>query len=175
VALDGPTGLDLGDGVSHEALPATLTVTFGGYRRGHLLSRDECGDLVVVDVGLTRPESSWPTLATLDTVIALVPPLRMDAHKGSRGRVVVVGGAPGMTGAARLAARAAFGAGAGLVHVMAPAESCATLAAAEPDVQTMAHDFGAPLGAAETALLERADAASSIWPSSSNRCAVRWR
>ena len=51
VAIDGPSGLDLGDGVQHGPLRATLTVTFGGYRRGHLLARDEIGDLVVVDIG----------------------------------------------------------------------------------------------------------------------------
>ncbi|MBS1240722.1 MAG: NAD(P)H-hydrate epimerase, partial [Gemmatimonadetes bacterium] len=47
VAVDGPTGLDLLDGVQHGPLRADLTVTFGGYRRGHLLARDEVGDLVV--------------------------------------------------------------------------------------------------------------------------------
>jgi NAD(P)H-hydrate epimerase len=72
--------------------------------------------------------------------------------------VVIVGGSPGLTGAARLAARAAFGAGAGLVHVMAPASSVAVLAAAEPDVQTCAQAFDAPLEAPAAALLERADA-----------------
>src|SRR3990170_1071848 len=52
VALDGPSGLDLGDGVQHGPLRATLSITFGGYRRGHLLARDEVGDIVVVDIGL---------------------------------------------------------------------------------------------------------------------------
>ena len=41
IAIDGPSGLDLADGVQHGPLRAALTVTFGGYRRGHLLARDE--------------------------------------------------------------------------------------------------------------------------------------
>jgi len=158
VALDGPTGLDLGDGVSHEALPAILTITFGGYRRGHLLSRDECGDIVLVDIGLGARQPDWPLLVTVDSLLPSFPPLPIDAHKGTRGRVVILGGDAGMTGAARLAARAAFGAGAGLVHVLAPASSIAILAGAEPDLQTLAQEYDTPLGPAATTLLARADA-----------------
>ena len=44
VAVDGPTGVDLGLGIVHGAPRADLTVTFGGLRRGHLLARDEVGD-----------------------------------------------------------------------------------------------------------------------------------
>jgi|SRR5437868_1682681 len=50
-ALDGPTGLDLGTGLQHGAPKADCTVTFGGLRRGHLLARDEVGDVVVIDIG----------------------------------------------------------------------------------------------------------------------------
>jgi len=158
VALDGPTGLDLADGVSHGALHATLTITFGGYRRGQLLARDECGDLVVVDIGFAPPDPGWPILFTSAGAASLVAPFPSRAHKGTRGRVVIVGGAPGMTGAARLAARAAFQAGAGLVHVLAPAESVAVLAAAEPDVQVRALGFDSPPDPESLALLARADA-----------------
>ncbi|MDZ4675037.1 MAG: NAD(P)H-hydrate dehydratase [Gemmatimonadota bacterium] len=158
VAVDGPTGLDLGDGVCHESLRAAMTITFGGYRRGHLLSRDECGDLVLADIGLTARDPGWPTLATVDSLVHLMPPFPTNAHKGTRGRVVVVGGDTGMTGAARLAARAAFAAGAGLVHVVAPATSAAVLATAEPDLQLAPQEFGAPLTAQVQALLARADA-----------------
>lgn len=158
VAVDGPTGLDLNDGVSHDALRAVLTITFGGYRRGHLLSRDDCGDLVVVDIGFTAAAPEWPTLVGVDTVLSLLPPLPTHAHKGTRGRVVILGGDVGMSGAARLAGRAAFGAGAGLVHVVAPAGSVAILAAAEPDLQTLVQDLDAPLGTPAVALLAKADA-----------------
>ena len=52
-----------------------------------------------------------------------------------------------MTGAVRMAARAAFAAGAGLVHAVAPPETVAALVQAEPDLQTLAHPFDRPLRA----------------------------
>jgi NAD(P)H-hydrate epimerase len=158
VAVDGPTGLDLATGVDHGAITATLTVTFGGPRRGHLLARDECGTIVVADVGLPQPPSDWPRLVTSAWAAGQLTPFPASAHKGTRGRVVIVGGAPGMTGAARLAARSAFAAGAGLVHVVAPAEAIGDLRTAEPDVQTLVHSFEAPLDTALVELLSRADA-----------------
>src|SRR5918996_1940184 len=51
VAVDGPTGVDLLSGVVHGATRADLSITFGGFRRGHLLARDEVGSIVIVDIG----------------------------------------------------------------------------------------------------------------------------
>ena len=158
VAVDGPTGLDLETGVDHGVMPAALTVTFGGPRRGHLMARDECGTIVVVEVGLPDAPSDWPRLVTPAWAATQLAPFPASAHKGTRGRVVIVGGGPGMTGAARLAARAAFAAGAGLVHVVAPAEAIGDVRTAEPDVQTLVHPFDAPLDDALVELLTRADA-----------------
>ena len=91
IAIDGPSGLDLADGVQHGPLRAALTVTFGGYRRGHLLARDEVGDLVVVDIGLPPPDPAWPSLFTEAAAARELPPFAAKAHKGTRGRVVIVG------------------------------------------------------------------------------------
>ncbi len=157
VAVDGPTGLDLLDGVSHGAHPADLSVTFGGYRRGLLLARDEAGDCVVVDLGFPAADPSWPVLHTLDAALAALPPLPARAHKGTRGRVAVVGGDVGLTGAARLTARAAFGAGAGLVHILAPAPAVEILSTAEPDLQTSVLPFDAPPAGDAAALIGQAD------------------
>lgn len=157
VALDGPTGVDLGTGLVYGTPQAALSITFGGVRRGHLLARDEIGDLAVVDIGLPTPEPGWPMLVTDALAAQWVGGFHGRDHKGDRGRVVICGGAPGMSGAARLAARAAFAAGAGLVYVAAPEESCAVLAAAEPDVQPRVQPIEAPIGSALADLLERAD------------------
>src|SRR5664279_1002412 len=145
VAVDGPSGLDLATGLHHGQLRAELTITFGGARRGHLMARDEVGDLVVVDIGLCAPDSAWPELVDTEWAAARWQPLAANAYKGTRGRVVIIGGAPGMSGAARLCARSAFAAGAGLLHVVAPVDTVTALRAAEPDVQTMAHEFTVPL------------------------------
>ena len=159
LAIDGPTGVDLATGVVHSAaVHAECSVTFGGVRRGHLLARDEVGDIVVADIGLPDPLPEWPALVTDRTAAAWLPPLRSSMHKGARGRVVIVGGAAGMSGAVRMAARAAFASGAGLVHVVAPADTIAILAAAEPDVQTLAQSFDDGLTAGCEELLARADA-----------------
>ena len=158
VAVDGPTGVDLLSGTVHGAARADLTVTFGGVRRGHLLARDEVGDVLVADIGHPPAEPEWPGLVTDDVAAEWLPRLRAGSHKGTRGRVVVIGGDAGMTGAIRMAARAAFAAGAGLVHAVAPAETVAALVQAEPDLQTLAHPFDVPPSSALRDLVARADA-----------------
>jgi NAD(P)H-hydrate epimerase len=150
--------VDLETGVVHATPRADLTITFGGLRRGHLLARDEVGDLVVVDIGHPPADPDWPTLVTDVQAAGWLPRLRSRDHKGSRGRVVIVGGHSGMSGAARMAGRAAFGAGAGLVHVVAPAETVAALVQAEPDLQTLAHPLDQPPSSAVLDLVQRADA-----------------
>jgi hydroxyethylthiazole kinase-like uncharacterized protein yjeF len=158
VAIDGPTGVDLLSGIVHGATRADVTVTFGGLRRGHLLARDEVGSLVIVDIGHPSPDPTWPTVVTDLQGVEWLRRLRARDHKGDRGRVVIVGGAPGMSGAIRMAARAAFAAGAGLVHAVAPPETIAALMQAEPDVQTMAQPFDRPPSQDLLDLVARADA-----------------
>jgi NAD(P)H-hydrate epimerase len=158
VAVDGPTGVDLLSGTVHGTPRADLTVTFGGFRRGHLLARDEVGAVVVVDIGHPPAEPDWPALVSDRDAAEWLPRLHARDHKGTRGRVVVVGGDAGMTGAVRMAARAAFAAGAGLVHAVAPAETVAALVLAEPDLQTLAHSLDRDPSPALQELVSRADA-----------------
>src|SRR5437879_12489043 len=66
-------------------------------------------------------------------------------HKGDRGRVTVVGGSSGMTGAALHAARAALAAGAGLVKLVAGPETIAAARASLPDVLTVESALGPDL------------------------------
>ncbi|MFN8586758.1 MAG: NAD(P)H-hydrate dehydratase [Candidatus Eisenbacteria bacterium] len=126
VAVDLPTGVSADDGTSYEhSVRADLTVTFGHAKRGHFLfpGRECRGVLEVVDIGLLAPDRAGLTPATLSQPeeLAQVAPRRdMRAHKGSAGRVLVVGGAMGMAGAVVLAARSASRAGAGYVRVAAP-------------------------------------------------------
>ena len=158
LAIDGPTGVDLLTGIVHGASRADVSVTFGGVRRGHLLARDEVGHLVVVDIGHPPPDPAWPVVVTDIQAVEWLRRFRARDHKGNRGRVVIVGGAPGMMGALRMAARAAFAAGAGLVHAVAPPETIAALVQAEPDVQTMAQSFDQSPSKELLELIARADA-----------------
>jgi NAD(P)H-hydrate epimerase len=158
VAVDGPTGLDLSTGEAVGPVRANLTVTFGGVRRGHLLQRAWCGTIVVADIGFPPADPAWPVLFTEADARRLVPPFQPDFHKGDRGRVVVVGGAEGMAGAALHAASAAFAAGAGLVKI---AGSPVTVQAAQsmmPDALTVTTALGPTLESDLEAAIEWADA-----------------
>ena len=158
VAVDGPTGLDLTSGEAHGPVHAQLTVTFGGPRRGHLLAREWCGKVIVVDIGFPPPDPAWPVLVTDAWAAARLPRLQPTMHKGDRGRVCVVGGSGGMTGAALHAARAALAAGAGIVKLVAAKETIAAARASLPDVLTVESTLGAELEPAVIEALDWADA-----------------
>ena len=158
VAVDGPTGLDLSSGEPHGPVRAALSVTFGGPRRGHLLARAWCGKIVVVDIGLPPADPSWPVLVTDAWAGARLPKLTPTMHKGDRGRVTVVGGSNGMTGAALHAARAALAAGAGLVKLVTGPETIQAARASLPDVLTVESALGPELEPAAAEALEWADA-----------------
>ena len=158
VALDGPTGLDLSSGEAHGPVRARLSVTFGGPRRGHLLAREWCGKVLVVDIGFPPADPAWPVLVTDAWAGARLPKLAPTMHKGDRGRVTVVGGSNGMTGAAIHAARAALAAGAGLVKLVAGQETILAARASLPDVLTVESALGAELEPEAAEALEWADA-----------------
>jgi NAD(P)H-hydrate epimerase len=134
VAVDLPTGLDADTGgMARRAVRADLTVTFGVAKRGHLLypGRAFVGQLDVVDIGLLDataarttgdPATMWRTeIATAAELSKHIPARDPRAHKNSAGRVAVIGGSEGMTGAMALAAHAATRAGAGYVLAGVPA------------------------------------------------------
>ena len=158
LAVDGPTGLDLTSGEAHGPVHARITVTFGGPRRGHLLAREWCGKVVVVDIGFPPPDTAWPLLVTDTWAAARLPRLAPQMHKGDRGRVCVVGGADGMSGAALHAARAALAAGAGLVKLVAARETIAAAQASLPDVLTVESALGETLEAGVAEAIDWADA-----------------
>jgi len=126
VAVDLPTGVNADTGaIARRAVRADLTVTFGYPKRGHFLypARAFVGALEVVDIGLP-PEAAGGlrvSLSVADDMARLLPARDPRAHKGSVGRVLVVGGSPGLTGAVALAAHAASRSGAGYVQVAVPA------------------------------------------------------
>ena len=159
VALDGPTGLDLSLGTAHGPAQADLTITFGGVRRGHLLARDECGDVLVADIGHPEAESNIPLLVDDGWAAARFADLPAAAHKGTRGRIVFAGGTPGTGGAIRLAARAALAAGAGYAHVITPEPSAAELRQADPELLVTADPLTGAPGESLSAVLADADVA----------------
>ncbi len=136
VALDVPSGVDASTGETAGAfVRADLTVTFATMKRGLLANRDAAGAIVVVDIGLTADAARFEGAPPLvDALMArrAVPLIRADAHKGTRGKILIVGGAYGMAGAPVLAARSAMRSGAGMVRLCVARESVAPVQAAEP-------------------------------------------
>ncbi|HVX41008.1 MAG TPA: NAD(P)H-hydrate dehydratase [Gemmatimonadaceae bacterium] len=135
-AIDLPTGVDATTGEAAEAcVRADLTLTFGTVKRGHLVARDQCGAIVVLDIGLdahARPGDGAPVLIDEPWVAAHVPPIPGSAHKGVRKKLAIVGGAGGMAGASMLAARAALRSGIGMVKLFVARESVPIVQEAEP-------------------------------------------
>lgn len=130
VALDLPSGLDADTGAAlGVAVHAALTVTFAGDKRGlhQYPGVQHAGEVRVADIGIPLVRAPAASLWTADDLAALIARRAPDAHKGTNGHLLVIGGAPGKTGAALLAGRAAFRAGAGLVTIGARADSRAAL------------------------------------------------
>ena len=128
VAVDLPSGVDASTGeVAGAAVDATATVTMHGQKVGLEIApgRFRHGDVTVADIGLEHAKTRH-RLVTAD-VLRLVPRRQAWDNKYTAGSVLVVGGSRGMTGAAALAARAAFRADAGYVAIAAPEESLGVL------------------------------------------------
>src|SRR5438067_8322745 len=137
VAVDLPSGINGTSGrVMGLAVDADETVTFFRRKPGHVLlpGRLHCGRLEVADIGIPVDVLAHVRPTTFLNVPELwraaFPVPQVDAHKYARGHAVVVSGGLSRTGAARLAARGALRAGAGLVTIASPREALAVNAAA---------------------------------------------
>jgi NAD(P)H-hydrate epimerase len=135
IAVDVPSGLMGDTGANAGAVPCVLTVTCFRKKPAHLLQpgRSLCGELVVADIGTPASVFGEVRPDTFENDPALwagaLPLLQPDGNKYTRGHALVWGGWPS-TGAARMAARAAARAGAGLVTIAMPEVALPVYAAA---------------------------------------------
>jgi len=152
VAVDLPSGINGTSGAAMgAAVRASETVTFFRRKPGHVLlpGRLHCGPVEVADIGI--PSGVLRDIAP--RIFANAPSLWADqfpvpqpgGHKYRRGHAVVVSGDQSHTGAARLAARGALRAGAGLVTLASPREALAVNAAASLAVMVRPVDGAAEL------------------------------
>lgn len=128
VAIDMPSGISADTGeVMGTALRADVTVTFAFSKLGQILypGAEYCGRLVVRDIGITGAgvESGEFAFTYGPEDLGRLPVRRGRSNKGSYGRVFLIGGAPGMAGAAALCGRAAYRTGCGLVRIFS-SECC---------------------------------------------------
>ena len=124
VSVDVPSGVDASTGeVSGACVEATETVTFHGEKVGLAVAPGSlhAGRIEVADIGLEHSETGHARVTS--EIVRRLPRRQRDGNKYRSGSVLVVGGAPGLTGAICLAAEAAFRADAGYVSVAAPRES----------------------------------------------------
>lgn len=136
LAVDIPSGIDGDTGaVRGTAIRAARTVTFGRLKRGHVLmpGRAFCGVVALADIGWRETDLAARPAASVLNEPALwhqaFPVPGLDTHKYARGHACLLSGPATRTGAARLAARAALRAGAGLVTVLSPPDALAENAA----------------------------------------------
>ena len=125
IAVDMPSGVSADTGVCEYAIYADKTVTFTGYKPAQLLfpAASFCGETVVADIGIPRQITGKGGIAetiSRGLVRSALPVRARNAHKGTCGKVLVVGGSRGMGGAVCMSARAALRSGAGLVTVGVP-------------------------------------------------------
>ncbi|HEY6362848.1 MAG TPA: NAD(P)H-hydrate dehydratase [Vicinamibacterales bacterium] len=144
VSIDLPSGLSadtphlLGD-----CIDASMTVTLAAPKLPLVLPPGEAnaGDVVIADIGIPHEvieglDGPRIELLTPEQVRALVEPRAADSHKGDFGRVTLVAGSRGKTGAAFLSAMGALKSGAGLVTVATPASCLRVVASMAPEYMT---------------------------------------
>ncbi len=140
VAVDCPSGLNCNTGALDElALPAELTVTFAGPKRGHFMfpGAAACGELVVADIAISTdlPEVAAVSVELVTAVYTQshLPHRPKDGHKGTFGTALIAAGSGHYWGAPMLAGRAAYRVGAGLVALAVPEKIRATVAGNLPE------------------------------------------
>jgi NAD(P)H-hydrate epimerase len=144
LAVDMPSGVTSDTGKADgPAVTADYTVTFGVPKLGlfQFPGADMAGREIVADVGLLDgaidAEEIDVELTRAQDVQSWLPTYSRNAHKGTRGRVLVAAASRGMTGAAALAGEGALRAGAGLVWVAAPESSQPIVATLKPEFMTL--------------------------------------
>ncbi|MDR1482279.1 MAG: NAD(P)H-hydrate dehydratase [Synergistaceae bacterium] len=127
VSLDIPSGVDPDTGeAAKNAVRAEMTVTFLAEKRCMAVTPGafHCGDVKIAQIGVPadRVLSETDVTAGFDrlSIPSLIPSVPDDAHKGTRGGLLVIGGSANFRGAPVLAARAALRAGGGLVFLAIP-------------------------------------------------------
>ncbi|MBU1638559.1 NAD(P)H-hydrate dehydratase [bacterium] len=144
IAVDCPSGVDASTGaVPGEAVWTDVTVTFQHAKIGLLLppGKEFCGDLIIAPISIPpQPEILEQAAFGLpedEDIAELLPPRARDAHKGDYGKLLIIAGSRGMSGAARLAGYAALRMGVGLVKVAAPESIRSEIASFAPEIMTI--------------------------------------
>nr|MDA3814590.1 NAD(P)H-hydrate epimerase [Candidatus Cloacimonadota bacterium] len=119
VAIDIASGVDANTGQAEVAVEADFTLTMAANKYGQLLGkgREKSGEVLVIDIGVPADVfEEFLLKAKLATCENVIFPYRSRfSHKGNYGKIGIIAGSPGFTGAAILASRAALRSGAGII------------------------------------------------------------
>jgi len=170
VAVDVPSGLSADSGRPlGPCVHADRTVTFAFLKRGLAIHPGAwlAGEVTVADIGIPAEAAARvPVGAEIlyqEEALALLPPRAPDAHKGDAGRLLVIAGSPGKSGAAHLALTGALRGGAGLVWLAARPEVMPLALAGRPEAMNVPLPGEGPLGMSDLApLLEAAQGADAL-------------
>jgi ADP-dependent NAD(P)H-hydrate dehydratase / NAD(P)H-hydrate epimerase len=162
VSIDLPTGVSADTpALDGPAVEASMTVTLAAPKIPLIFppADSHAGDLVIADIGIPLPlldeiEGPHLELLTRERMREIVPVRAADSHKGDFGRVLIVAGSTGRTGAAHLAALGALRSGAGLVTVAAPRSCLPIIASMGPEYMTEPLDE-TPSGSVDFAAVDR--------------------
>lgn len=145
-SVDIPSGISADSGkIMNAAVRANHTITFGLQKQGLLLypGAEYAGEIIVADIGF--PDIAIKQ-ADLDTFyyetedLSRLPVRKKYSHKGTFGRVLVIAGSKGMSGAAYLSAKAAYRTGAGIVKVLTSRDNREILQTSLPEALFAAYD-----------------------------------
>ena len=167
-AVDIPSGISADSGkVMNAAVRADVTITFGYRKQGLLLypGAEHAGRIIAADIGFPEtaalqadPDTFYYGEEDLDRL----PVRREYSNKGTYGKVLVIAGSKGMSGAAYLAAKAAYRTGAGLVKILTSEANRIILQTSLPEALFSAYDEGADSEERLQKLQENLDWASVI-------------
>ncbi len=141
VAVDIPSGYDADSGktLGKVAIKADLTVTFAYMKKGLVLGdcKAAAGKVHVADVGIyvSPKDEEYKNYSHIidDSVFTLIPPRRVDANKGTCGKLLIVAGSESIYGACYLSAKAALTAGSGLVKIYTHVNNIPTIRQSLPE------------------------------------------
>jgi ADP-dependent NAD(P)H-hydrate dehydratase / NAD(P)H-hydrate epimerase len=144
ISIDLPSGLSADTPqLVGDCIDASMTVTLAAPKLPLILPPGEAhaGDVVIADIGVPTEvieglEGPQIELLTREDIRSLIEPRMADSHKGDFGRVLVIAGSRGKTGAAHLAGMGALRAGAGLVTIATPASCLPIVASLAPEFMT---------------------------------------
>lgn len=123
ISADIPSGINSDTGaVMKSAVKADVTVALGIKKYGHSVypGKEYSGEIVLSDIGIPFSGSCDTFETDMEFVNQILTPVKKDAHKGDMGRLCVIAGSKGMTGAATLCCEGALKSGCGLVTLFAP-------------------------------------------------------